>query len=111
MQLYSIMRHTDPPLRGASEASAPHPLGGLGSRMPMRRETLKAIETARDNLMQVAIFVMHCCQKSKETVFMDFSTKCSILIVAQERKQSKMRTLGASNPHNNNKDKHRENTR
>jgi len=48
--------------------------------MPMRRETLKAIETARDNLMQ-------------------------------ERKQSKMRTLGASNPHNNNKDKHRANTR
>ena len=27
----------------------------LGSRMPMRRETLKAIETARDNLMQVAL--------------------------------------------------------
>lgn len=52
----------------------------LGSKMPMRRETLKAIETARDNLMQ-------------------------------ERKQSKMRTLGASNPHNNNKDKHRANTR
>jgi hypothetical protein len=48
--------------------------------MPMRRETLKAIESARDNLMA-------------------------------ERKQSKMRTLGASNPHNNNKDKHRPNTR
>ncbi len=26
----------------------------------------------------------------------------------QERKQSKMQTLGASNPHNNNKDKHRQ---
>ena len=29
----------------------------LGSRMPMRRETLKAIETARDNLMQVLLFL------------------------------------------------------
>ena len=29
----------------------------LGSRMPMRRETLKAIETARDNLMQVLFFL------------------------------------------------------
>ena len=28
----------------------------LGSRMPMRRETLKAIETARDNLMEVLFF-------------------------------------------------------
>ena len=29
----------------------------------------------------------------------------------QERKGSKMQTLGASNPHNNNKEKHRNNTR
>ena len=29
----------------------------LGSRMPMRRETLKAIETARDNLMQVGLWL------------------------------------------------------
>ena len=44
--------------------------------MPMRRETLKALEERRDHLVS-------------------------------ERKQSKMQTLGASNPHNNNKDKHR----
>ncbi len=44
--------------------------------MPMRRETLKALEQRRDH-------------------------------VVSERKQSKMQTLGASNPHNNNKDKHR----
>jgi len=47
-----------------------------GSKMPMRRETLKALEQRRDH-------------------------------VANERKQSKMLTLGASNPVNNNKDKHR----
>ena len=29
----------------------------------------------------------------------------------EERKQSKMQTLGASNPHNNNKDKHRQNAK
>ncbi len=48
--------------------------------MPMRRSTIKALETRRDE-------------------------------VITERKQSKMRTLGASNPHNNNKDKHRNTTR
>jgi len=48
----------------------------LGSRMGMRRETLKALEQVRDNIVT-------------------------------ERKQSKMQTLGASNPHNNNRDKHR----
>jgi len=42
----------------------------------MGRETVKALEHARDNLIS-------------------------------ERKQSKMQTLGASNPHNNNKEKHR----
>ena len=42
----------------------------------MRRETLKALEHRRDDVMS-------------------------------ERKQSKMQTLGASNPYNNNKDKHR----
>jgi hypothetical protein len=44
--------------------------------MGMRRETLKALEQVRDN-------------------------------VVTERKQSRMQTLGASNPHNNNRDKHR----
>lgn len=48
----------------------------LGSRTVMRKETLKALEHRREEVMQ-------------------------------ERKQSKMQTLGASNPHNNNKDKHR----
>lgn len=52
----------------------------LGSRMPMRRETLKALEQRRDD-------------------------------VITERKQSKMQTLGASNPYNNNKDKHRNATK
>jgi len=53
----------------------------LGAKLPMRRETLKAIEHARDNL------------------------------ISERKGQSKMQTLGASNPHNNNKDKHRGNTR
>ena len=52
----------------------------LGSRMPIRRETMKtALEHHFENV--------------------------------QERKQSKMQTLGASNPHNNNKDKHRQTTK
>jgi chitin synthase len=46
----------------------------------MRRETLKALEQRRDD-------------------------------VITERKQSKMQTLGASNPYNNNKDKHRSATK
>ena len=46
----------------------------LGAKLPMRRETLKAIEVARDQLINN----LH-----------------------QERKGSKMQTLGASNPHNN----------
>ena len=49
----------------------------LGSRMPMRRETMK---TALEHHFEHV----------------------------EERKQSKMQTLGASNPHNNNKDKHRQ---
>merc|ERR1719481_2273421 len=53
----------------------------LGAKLPMRRETLKAIEHARDNL------------------------------ISERKGQSKMQTLGASNPHNNNKDKHRGTTR
>merc|ERR1712142_5103 len=57
----------------------------LGAKLPMRRETLKAIEQARDNL----ISNLHNDRKGG----------------------SKMQTLGASNPHNNNKDKHRANTR
>jgi len=57
----------------------------LGAKLPMRRETLKAIEQARDNL----ISNLHNDRKGG----------------------SKMQTLGASNPHNNNKDKHRGNTR
>ena len=52
------------------------PILGVSSKMPMRRETLKALEQRRDN-------------------------------VVSERKHSKMLTLGASNPVNNNKDKHR----
>ena len=56
----------------------------LGAKLPMRRETLKAIEVARDQL---------------------------ITNLHNERKGSKMQTLGASNPHNNNKEKHRNNTR
>jgi len=57
----------------------------LGAKLPMRRETLKAIEHARENL----ISNLHSDRKGG----------------------SKMQTLGASNPHNNNKDKHRGNTR
>merc|ERR1712109_278498 len=57
----------------------------LGAKLPMRRETLKAIEQARDNL----ISNLHNDRKGG----------------------SKMQTLGASNPHNNNKEKHRNNTR
>merc|ERR1712142_175773 len=53
-------------------------LGPRHHHMP--RETIKALEHARDNLIS-------------------------------ERKQSKMQTLGASNPHNNNKEKHRGGTR
>eukprot|EP00092_Neocalanus_flemingeri_P023255 GFUD01025216.1.p1 GENE.GFUD01025216.1~~GFUD01025216.1.p1 ORF type:complete len:235 (+),score=69.34 GFUD01025216.1:210-914(+) len=53
----------------------------LGAKLPMRRETLKAIEQARDNL------------------------------ISERKGGSKMQTLGASNPHNNNKNKHRCNTR
>jgi len=53
-------------------------LGPRHHHMP--RETIKALEHARDNLIS-------------------------------ERKQSKMQTLGASNPHNNNNAKHRNNTR
>merc|ERR1719334_2295427 len=52
----------------------------LGAKLPMRRETLKAIEQARDNL----ISNLHGDRKGG----------------------SKMQTPGASNPHNNNKDKH-----
>ena len=48
--------------------------------MPMRRETLKALEHRRSEALI-------------------------------ERKQSKMQTLGASNPYNNNKDKHRNTTK
>ena len=86
----------------------------LGSRMPMRRETLKAIETARDNLMQVRFLLL--IYNAMDNVLLlsnnNFQLFClHTLVVAQERKQSKMRTLGASNPHNNNKDKHRANTR
>merc|ERR1712038_1191681 len=82
-RFFALSGEEDAPGGPADGTPKPHNINHtpiLGSRMPMRRETLKAIETARDNLMQ-------------------------------ERKQSKMRTLGASNPHNNNKDKHRANTR
>ncbi len=49
----------------------------LGSRIAQRRETLKALEHRRDD------------------------------VLSERKQQSRMRTLGASNPHNNNKDKHR----
>merc|ERR1719232_1528108 len=62
----------DPTIEGKSPQT---PILG-GSKMPMRRETLKALEQRRDH-------------------------------VVSERKQSKMLTLGASNPINNNKDRHR----
>jgi chitin synthase len=52
----------------------------LGSRLPIRRETMK---TALEHHFEHV----------------------------EERKQSKMQTLGASNPHNNNKDKHRQNAK
>ena len=47
----------------------------------MRRSTIKALETRRDE------------------------------VITERKQQGKMRTLGASNPHNNNKDKHRNTTR
>ena len=61
----------------------------LGAKLPMRRETMKAIEIAREQLINN---------------------------MQNERKGgggggSKMQTLGASNPHNNNKEKHRNQTR
>ena len=49
-----------------------------GAKVPMmRRSTIKALETRRDE------------------------------VITERKQQGKMRTLGASNPHNNNKDKHR----
>jgi len=61
----------------------------LGAKLPMRRETLKAIEQqARDNLIS------------------NYNHNHN-----DRKGGSKMQTLGASNPHNNNKDKHRGNTR
>ena len=47
----------------------------------MRRSTIKALETRRDE------------------------------VITERKQQGKMRTLGASNPHNNNKDKHRDGRR
>ena len=50
-----------------------------GAKVPMmRRSTIKALETRRDE------------------------------VITERKQQGKMRTLGASNPHNNNKDKHRD---
>jgi hypothetical protein len=49
-----------------------------GAKGMMRRSTIKALETRRDE------------------------------VITERKQQSKMRTLGASNPHNNNKDKHRD---
>ena len=66
----------------------------LGSRMPMRRETLKAIETARDNLMQVAIFVMHCYQKSKETVFMISQQSVQFWLLVRRGSRARWELLG-----------------
>jgi len=65
------------------KSSAETPI--LGHRIVMRKETMKAFEHRREEVLQ------------------ERQTKL------QERQQSsgKMRTLGASNPHNNNKDRHR----
>ena len=61
----SLLSHLETPILG-------------GAKVPMmRRSTIKALETRRDE------------------------------VITERKQQSKMRTLGASNPHNNNKDKHR----
>merc|ERR1712045_849552 len=82
-RFFALSGEDEAPLMDGQKQSSQTPI--LGAKLPMRRETLKAIEVARDNL---------------------------ISNLQNERKGgSKMQTLGASNPHNNNKEKHRNNTR
>merc|ERR1712079_941166 len=82
-RFFALSGEDEAPLMDGQKRSSQTPI--LGAKLPMRRETLKAIEVARDNL---------------------------ISNLQNERKGgSKMQTLGASNPHNNNKEKHRNNTR
>merc|ERR1712200_329669 len=82
-RFFALSGEDEAPLMDGQKQSSQTPI--LGAKLPMRRETLKAIEVARDNL---------------------------ISNLQNDRKGgSKMQTLGASNPHNNNKDKHRGNTR
>jgi len=81
-RFFALSGEDEAPLMDGQKQSSQTPI--LGAKLPMRRETLKAIEVARDQLINN----LH-----------------------QERKGSKMQTLGASNPHNNNKEKHRNNTR
>ena len=65
LMTFSPLSHIETPILG-------------GAKVPMmRRSTIKALETRRDE------------------------------VITERKQQSKMRTLGASNPHNNNKDKHR----
>jgi len=82
-RFFALSGEDEAPLMDNQKQSSQTPI--LGAKLPpMRRETMKAIEVARDHL---------------------------ISNYNQERKGSKMQTLGASNPHNNNKEKHRNNTR
>jgi len=82
-RFFALSGEDEAPLMEGQKQSSQTPI--LGAKLPMRRETLKAIEVARDQL---------------------------ISNLQNERKGgSKMQTLGASNPHNNNKEKHRNNTR
>jgi hypothetical protein len=57
----------------------------LGNRIVMRKETMKAFEHRREEVLQ-----------ERQTKMQE-----------KQQSSSKMRTLGASNPHNNNKDRHR----
>merc|ERR1719410_1919326 len=82
-RFFALSGEDEAPLMDNQKQSSQTPI--LGAKLPpMRRETMKAIEVARDHL---------------------------ISNYNQERKGYKMQTLGASNPHNNNKEKHRNNTR
>jgi len=81
-RFFALSGEDEAPLMDGQKQNSQTPI--LGAKLPMRRETLKAIEVARDQL---------------------------ITNLHNERKGSKMQTLGASNPHNNNKEKHRNNTR
>merc|ERR1719215_2420262 len=81
-RFFALSGEDEAPLMDGQKQNSQTPI--LGGKHPMRRETIKAIEVAREQL---------------------------ISNMQQERKGSKMQTLGASNPHNNNKEKHRNNTR